>query len=72
MIIFWISIPLAVLCVACAIGIPYWLTHRHMNPHDRADTHAYLGATSREPGAEGMTSDHPHGAPGRPQSPRGV
>ena len=41
---FWISIPLAVLIVALAVGIPYLLTHRHLRPHDADEGQAYLDA----------------------------
>jgi hypothetical protein len=36
------------LIVILVIGIPYWLTHRHMRPqHDPAETRAYAEATDR-------------------------
>ncbi len=51
---------LGVLIVILAIGIPYWLTHRHMRPqHDPAETQAYAEATDRS--AEKIAA----GAPGR-------
>lgn len=51
---------LGVLIVILAIGVPYWLTHRHMRPqHDPAETQAYAEATGRS--AEKMAA----GAPSR-------
>lgn len=39
---------LGLLIVVLAIGIPYWLTHRHMRPqHDPAEMQAYANATDR-------------------------
>jgi hypothetical protein len=54
---------LGVLIAVLAIGIPYWLTHRHMRPqHDPAEVQAYEEATGRS--AELIAA----GAPGRPFS----
>lgn len=40
--------PLGLLIVLSAIGIPYWLTHRHMSSHyDHSDSLAYLKATGK-------------------------
>ena len=51
---------LGLLIVVLAIGIPYWLTHRHMRPqHDRAEMQAYADATDRS--AEKIAA----GVPGR-------
>jgi hypothetical protein len=52
---------LGALIVILAVGIPYWLTHRHMRPqHDVGEVQAYQEATgrSRQAIAEGR--------PGRP------
>ncbi|HUC27281.1 MAG TPA: hypothetical protein VMA73_31685 [Streptosporangiaceae bacterium] len=39
---------LGLLIVVLAVGIPYWLTHRHMRPqHDPAELQAYARATDR-------------------------
>ena len=41
---------LGMLIVILAIGVPYWLTHRHMRPqHDPAEMQAYAEATDRSP-----------------------
>jgi hypothetical protein len=51
---------LGVLIVVLAVGIPYWLTHRHMRPqHDPAEMRAYAKATDRS--AEKIAA----GVPGR-------
>ncbi len=42
--IFWASIPIGLLLVAAAAGIPYWLTYRGMRPNDPVEAHAYLDA----------------------------
>jgi hypothetical protein len=50
---------LGLLIVVLALGIPYWLTHRHMRPqHDPAEMQAYARATDRsaEKIAAGATS----------------
>jgi hypothetical protein len=44
MAIFWASIPIGLVLVAGAVGIPYWLTHRGMRPDNPAESHAYLDA----------------------------
>lgn len=42
------AVLLGVLIVVLAVGIPYWLTHRHMRPqHDPAEMQAYSEATDR-------------------------
>ena len=39
---------LGLLIVILAIGVPYWLTHRHMRPqHDPTEMQAYAEATGR-------------------------
>ncbi len=41
----WGSLVIGLAIVALAVGIPYFLTHRRMRePHDVADSHAYLRA----------------------------
>jgi len=58
-----LSIVLGLLIIVLAIGIPYWLTHRHMRPqHDAGEAQAYLEATDRT--AEQVAA----GEPGRPLS----
>jgi hypothetical protein len=43
----WASV-IGVVIVALAVGIPYWLTHRHMRPqHDPREAQAYQQATGR-------------------------
>jgi hypothetical protein len=42
--IFWASIPIGLLLVAAAVGIPYWLTHRGPRSNDPDEAHAYLDA----------------------------
>lgn len=45
------SILLGLLIVVVAIGVPYWLTHRHLRPqHDPGEAQAYLEATGRTAG----------------------
>ena len=52
---------IGVLIVILAIGIPYWLTHRHMRPqHDTDEVQAYQEATGRSQQAIA------EGKPGRP------
>lgn len=46
---FWISIAAGLLIVLLAIGIPYWLTHRRLRPHDLTEGQAYLDATGKTP-----------------------
>jgi hypothetical protein len=42
------AVPLGVLIVVLAVGIPYWLAHRHMRPqHHPAEMQAYAEATDR-------------------------
>jgi len=42
------AVLLGLLIVVLAVGIPYWLTHRHMRPqHDPAEMQAYTRATDR-------------------------
>jgi hypothetical protein len=54
------AVLLGVLIVVLAVGIPYWLTHRHMRPqHDPAEMQAYAKATDRS--AEKIAA----GVPGR-------
>jgi hypothetical protein len=46
--IVWVAIVLAVVIVSCAIGIPYWMTHRRMAEHyDHTPGEAYLEGTGR-------------------------
>jgi len=41
----WGGLVIGLAIVALAVGIPYFLTHRRMRePHDVADSHAYLRA----------------------------
>jgi len=55
---------LGLLIVIAAIGVPYWLTHRHMRPqHDPAEMRAYAEATDRSTekiaaGVPGRRFDH--------------
>jgi hypothetical protein len=56
---FWISIVAGLVIVLLAIGIPYWLTHRRLRPHDLAEGQAYLDATGKTP------EDATAGRPGR-------
>ncbi len=42
MTLFWISIVAGVVIVALAIGIPYFITHRRLRPHDTAGAGDYL------------------------------
>ena len=52
---------LGLLIVILAVGIPYWLTHRHMRPqHDAGEVQAYQEATDRSKQAIA------EGKPGRP------
>jgi len=54
------AVLLGMLIVVLAVGIPYWLTHRHMRPqHDPAEMQAYAEATDRS--AEKIAA----GVPGR-------
>jgi hypothetical protein len=46
---FWISIVAGLLIVLLAVGIPYWLTHRRLRPHDLTEGQAYLDATGKTP-----------------------
>lgn len=46
---FWISIVAGLLIVLLAIGIPFWLTHRRLRPHDLNEGQAYLNATGKTP-----------------------
>jgi len=40
---FWLSIPIGLLIVLAAVGIPFWMTHRHMRPHhDLTESYEYL------------------------------
>ncbi len=58
----WISIVLGLIIVACAVGIPYWFTHRRLRPHHDIDTaSAYLKATGKSP------EDALSGRPGDPE-----
>jgi hypothetical protein len=59
MVEFWISIFAGLLIVLLAIGIPYWLTHRRLRPHDLAEGQGYLDATGKTP------EDAAAGRPGR-------
>lgn len=43
----WVSIIGALLIVALAVGVPYWLTHRNLRPYDRSEGRAYLRAKRR-------------------------
>jgi hypothetical protein len=60
---------LGLLIVSLAIGVPYWLTHRHMRPqHDPAEMQAYAEATDRSAekiaaGAPARRFDHGRRAP---------
>jgi hypothetical protein len=56
---FWISIAAGLVIVLLAIGIPYWLTHRRLRPHDLTEGQAYLDATGKTP------EDAAAGRPGR-------
>ncbi|HEY2075925.1 MAG TPA: hypothetical protein VGH53_06270 [Streptosporangiaceae bacterium] len=55
---------LGLLIVSLAIGVPYWITHRHMRPqHDSAEMQAYAEATDRSAekiaaGAHAQGFDH--------------
>jgi hypothetical protein len=49
MVEFWISIFAGLVIVLLAIGIPYWLTHRRLRPHDLTEGRAYLDATGKTP-----------------------
>jgi hypothetical protein len=60
---FWVGIPLAIVIVALVVGLPYFLTHRHLRPYERSETYAYLKAKDDVP--EGMTGA-PGGMPGQP------
>ena len=44
MALFWTSIVVGVVIVALAIGIPYYITHRRLRPHDTAKAGDYLDA----------------------------
>ena len=59
MTLFWVSIVVAVIIVLLAVGIPYLLTHRRMNPRG-SEARAYLDATGKTP------EDAALGRPGRP------
>ena len=59
MTLFWVSIVAAVIIVLLAVGIPYLLTHRRMNPRG-SEARAYLDATGKTP------EDAALGRPGRP------
>lgn len=57
----WIAIVIAVIVVACAIGIPYFLTHRRMTDHyEHEQSETYLEGTGRTP------DDVASGRTGRP------
>jgi hypothetical protein len=57
---FWLSIPLGIVIVLAAVGIPYWLTHHRMRPHyDVSESHEYLAAAGKTP------EDAAVGRPGR-------
>ncbi len=59
---FWLSIPIGLLIVLAAIGIPYWITHRHMRPHhDLTESYEYLKVAGKTP---------QDAATGRPVPPR--
>jgi hypothetical protein len=63
----WISIPLAVVIVLLAVGIPYWYTHKRMAHHyDHSQGEAYLAATGK------TREDAALGRPGRPSRRRGT
>jgi hypothetical protein len=52
---------IGLLLVILAVGIPYWLTHRHMRPqHDPGEVEAYQAATGKS------GQDIAAGKPGRP------
>jgi hypothetical protein len=47
---FWLSIPIGLLIVLAAVGIPYWITHRRMRPHhDLTESYEYLEAAGKTP-----------------------
>lgn len=66
---FWISIPLAVLIVALAVGIPYMLTHRHLRPHEATEGRAYLDA--KEDAGDGAVVPPQPVQPAEPNLPGG-
>lgn len=63
---FWVSTVAGLVIVLLAIGIPYWLTHRRMRPHDLSEGRAYLDATGKTP------EDASAGRPGRQSLRRGT
>lgn len=47
---FWLSIPIGLLIVLAAVGIPYWVTHRQMRPHhDLSESYEYLETAGKTP-----------------------
>ena len=57
---FWVAIPVGLLIVLFAVGIPYWLSHRNLHPQkDRSEAHAYLETTGK------TAEDAVSGRPGR-------
>lgn len=63
---FWVSIVAGLVIVVLAIGIPYWLTHRRLRPHDLSEGRAYMDATGKTP------EDAAAGRPGRRSLGRGT
>ncbi len=46
----WLSIPLGLLIVAAAVGIPVWLAHRRMRPHyELSESVQYLADAGKTP-----------------------
>lgn len=56
---FWVSIFAGLVIVLLAVGIPYWLTHRRLRPHDLTEGREYLDTTGKTP------EDAAAGRPGR-------
>jgi hypothetical protein len=47
---FWLSIPIGLLIVIAAIGIPFWITHRRMRPHhELSESYEYLETAGKTP-----------------------
>jgi hypothetical protein len=62
MTVFWTSLAVGLVIVLCAVGIPYWHTHRRMRePHDLTEARGYLDATGE------TAEDAAVGRPGRHQ-----
>ena len=47
MALFWVTIPVALLLFALAVGIPYWLSHKRLHPREHFEADAYLDTKDR-------------------------